>query len=154
MTNADSWQTTHQYTEPGEYTINITAYNLHSEEEYGYNKYTHNITRVITIQNPVQDWTIDFGDPSKIIDSNGRKNTMYVKISVRNNSVAAYKAFLQYSKDKPLPTDPTLECNMGDGEIVSDIRLEDLDKVDDPELLKYTIAHEYTLSGEYNISCK
>ena len=34
----------HQYLVPGEYTVNVTAYNLHSEQ-YGYVKYTHNLSR-------------------------------------------------------------------------------------------------------------
>ena len=74
VTNADPWQTTHQYAAPGEYVINITAYNLHSDESYGYNGYTDNMTRVVTIQNPVEDWIINFGNPPKIIDADGRKD--------------------------------------------------------------------------------
>ena len=34
----------YSYNDPGQYLVNITAYNLHSEP-YGYNKYTHNLSR-------------------------------------------------------------------------------------------------------------
>ena len=74
VTNAAPWETTHQYAAPGEYVINITAYNLHSDENYGYNGYTDNMTRVVTIQNPVEDWIINLGNPPKIIDTDGRKD--------------------------------------------------------------------------------
>ena len=33
--------------DPGQYLVNITAYNLHSEP-YGYNKYTHNLSRQVS----------------------------------------------------------------------------------------------------------
>ena len=78
MTNAAAWQTTHQYTEPGEYTINITAYNLHSDVEYGYNKYTHNTTRVVTIQNPVMDWDIVRGRNKALDTLNRKKNCLFI----------------------------------------------------------------------------
>ena len=77
---------------PGQYLANITAYNLHSEP-YGFNKYTHNLTRqgstgskkniwwwiifdflrVIVIQEPIQAWYIDFGTPATWLDKNGGK---------------------------------------------------------------------------------
>ena len=43
-TNAKPQQFTYSYTDPGEYVVNLTAYNLHSET-YGYVKYTHNLSR-------------------------------------------------------------------------------------------------------------
>ena len=73
VTNAAPSQFTHQYVDPGEYAINITAYNLHSDEEYGYNKFTHNMTRVVNIQNPVEFWNLNLGDPAKWLDSEARK---------------------------------------------------------------------------------
>ena len=65
---------TWQYPEPGRYLINITAYNLHSEPETGYNQYTHNTSRVVVVQIPVENFTIDFGDPPKMLDTNGGKS--------------------------------------------------------------------------------
>ena len=64
----------HVYNETDEYVINITAYNLHSDPKYGYHGFIHNITRVILTLHPVQDWTIDFGNPPRRIDSDGRNN--------------------------------------------------------------------------------
>ena len=61
----------YQYPEPGRYVINITAYNLHSEPGTGYNEYTHNMSRVVLVQIPVENFTIDFGDPPRSLDSNG-----------------------------------------------------------------------------------
>ena len=65
---------THVYNETDEYVINITAYNLHSDPKYGYHGFIHNITRVILTLHPVQDWTIDFGNPPRRIDSDGGNN--------------------------------------------------------------------------------
>ena len=69
--NAKPQQFLWQYPEPGRYVLNITAYNLHSEPEIGYNQYTHNSSRVVLVQIPVENFTIDFGDPPKSLDSNG-----------------------------------------------------------------------------------
>ena len=69
--NALPQQFLYQYPSPGRYLINVTAYNLHSEPETGYNQYTHNLSRVITVQIPVENFTIDFGDPPKALDTNG-----------------------------------------------------------------------------------
>lgn len=60
----------HVYEDVGEYTINITAYNLHSEE-YGFNKYIHNLTRIVKIQKPVENWVLNLGEPARWIDRNG-----------------------------------------------------------------------------------
>ena len=88
-----------EYTEPGTYTVNITAQNLHSEY-YGYNKYINNLTRYLKlliftyftllfflilnfreliIQHPVYSWQLDMGTKSQgylypsWIDKNGGK---------------------------------------------------------------------------------
>ena len=79
VTNAKPWSTTHEYTEPNRYLINITASNLHSDENYGYNGFIHNMTRVVIIQHPVKDWSIDFGDPAKWLDNKGRKKDDKIK---------------------------------------------------------------------------
>ena len=34
-----------RFLQPGKYTINVTAFNLHSNELYGYNKFINNMTR-------------------------------------------------------------------------------------------------------------
>ena len=60
----------HVYEDVGEYTINITAYNLHSEE-YGFNKYVHNLTRIVKIQKPVENWVLNLGEPARWLDHNG-----------------------------------------------------------------------------------
>ena len=77
-TNSASQTFTHEYSSPGEFVINVTAYNLHSDEEYGYNGYTHNMTRVIIVQNPVKDWVLNTGSPSKWLDSNGRNMKHFI----------------------------------------------------------------------------
>ena len=51
----------HQYLVPGEYTVNVTAYNLHSEQ-YGYVKYTHNLSRsdqLFVLAVPIHLCTLD-----------------------------------------------------------------------------------------------
>ena len=72
--NALPQQFIYSYPEPGRYVINVTAYNLHSEPETGYNGYTHNSSRVVTVEIPVENFTIDFGDPPKMLDTNGGKS--------------------------------------------------------------------------------
>ena len=70
-TDALPQQFIHQYSDPGRYVINITAYNLHSEPETGYIGYTHNMTRVIIVQIPVENFQIDFGPTAKWLDTDG-----------------------------------------------------------------------------------
>ena len=60
--------------QPGKYNINVTAYNLHSNELYGYNKFINNMTRwgkwaiffnflffsrTLLIQKPVENWKLE-----------------------------------------------------------------------------------------------
>ena len=37
------------FCQPGKYKINVTAYNLHSNELYGYNKFINNMTRCLPL---------------------------------------------------------------------------------------------------------
>ena len=71
VVNALPQQFVYQYAEPGRYVVNITAYNLHSEPGTGYTQYTHNMSRVVLVQIPVENFSIDFGDPPRSLDSNG-----------------------------------------------------------------------------------
>ena len=61
----------------GEFTINITAFNYHSDEDYGFVGFVHNMTRVVKAQNPVEDWILNLGGSHKRLDSNGRKKKLY-----------------------------------------------------------------------------
>ena len=63
------------FCQPGKYKINVTAYNLHSNELYGYNKFINNMTRwgqwkiffnflscvsrTLLIQKPVENWKLE-----------------------------------------------------------------------------------------------
>ena len=76
VTNALDQEFLHYYADPGRYVINVTAYNLHSEPEFGYVKYTHNMTRVINVQIPVENFTIDFGTPAKWLDTDGGQSLL------------------------------------------------------------------------------
>ena len=71
----------HIYPDVGEYTINITAYNLHSEV-FGYNKFTHNMTRTVKIQKPVENWDLNLGDPAKWIDTNGGELFVFKTVTI------------------------------------------------------------------------
>ena len=41
------------WTDEGDYLVNITLQNLHSDKEFGKNKYIHNTTNIIHVQYPV-----------------------------------------------------------------------------------------------------
>ena len=41
------------WTDEGDYLVNITLQNLHSDKEFGKNKYIHNTTNTIHVQYPV-----------------------------------------------------------------------------------------------------
>ena len=43
------------WTDEGDYLVNITLQNLHSDKEFGKNKYIHNTTNIIHVQYPVLD---------------------------------------------------------------------------------------------------
>ena len=43
-------------------TLNISAFNLHSDPMWGKVKYTHNSTQIVKIQWPVSLWTTDCDD--------------------------------------------------------------------------------------------
>ena len=63
------------FLQPGKYKINVTAFNLHSNELYGYNKFINNMTRcclsinrwtytiiifrTLLIQKPVENWKLE-----------------------------------------------------------------------------------------------
>ncbi len=46
----------HSYTIPGSYAVNATAYNLHSDEEYGHVGFTHNFSKIVHVQEPLDQW--------------------------------------------------------------------------------------------------
>ena len=58
IVNEYSWST------EGEYEVNITLENLHSEELFGHVKYIHNFTKSIHVQYPV----MDFKDDDVVLD--------------------------------------------------------------------------------------
>lgn len=58
-TNAKPQQFSHTFADPNIYTVNITAYNLHSEPTLGYVQYTHNITRLGFTLDHYADISID-----------------------------------------------------------------------------------------------
>ena len=70
---------THAYKEVGTYILNISAYNLHSEP-YGFNKYTHNMSRILQIQMPVINWELNLGDPPRWLDENGGWTLSFYKV--------------------------------------------------------------------------
>ena len=72
-TDAAPQQLWHTYKGPGKYVINITAYNLHSDKKFGFNKFVHNMTRTVFIQKPAENWELKLGDPPKWLDVNGGK---------------------------------------------------------------------------------
>ena len=41
------------WTDEGDYLVNITLQNLHSDKEFGKKKYIHNTTNIIHVQYPV-----------------------------------------------------------------------------------------------------
>ena len=53
IVNEYSWST------EGEYEVNVTLENLHSEELFGHVKYIHNFTKTIFVQYPVQEFKDD-----------------------------------------------------------------------------------------------
>ena len=68
--------------------------------------------------------------------------------------LAAYKVFLEYNENEPFPTEASVKCDMGDEKLVS-LKVDEIaEEGDVTNLLRYKIVHEYTLNGEYNISCK
>ena len=69
-TDAASQRISHSYPNVGAYIINITAYNLHSED-FGFNKFIHNMTRIVKVQRPVSNWVLNLGDPAQWIDKDG-----------------------------------------------------------------------------------
>lgn len=57
----------------GNYSVNMTAHNLHSEPVYGHVKYTHNFTQSLIVQVPVTEYT-ELA-PESWINDLGRKST-------------------------------------------------------------------------------
>ncbi|XP_023326729.1 uncharacterized protein LOC111700141 [Eurytemora carolleeae] len=94
-TNAKPQTFTHNFESEGNYTVNITAYNLHSED-YGIVGYKPNTTRTLYIQYPVKEWIIEI-DPNWL-DSDG-----------------AYVAQLVYPDNTPWPTAASYWCDWGVG---------------------------------------
>ena len=43
----------HSWSSEGDYEVNITLENLHSEEEFGHVKYIHNFSKIVHVQYPV-----------------------------------------------------------------------------------------------------
>ena len=70
-TDAKSQNFTYAFAGPGEYTINVTAYNLHKDEVYGAVGHIANMTRMVVVQQPVKEWTINM--TLTWLDTNGGK---------------------------------------------------------------------------------
>ena len=68
-TDASDQIFSHSFDTAGEYTINISAYNLHMDETYGAVGYKHNMTRTVVVQMPVVGWELDISP--NWIDTNG-----------------------------------------------------------------------------------
>ena len=60
------------YEEAGNYSVNMTAHNLHSEKVYGHVKFTHNFTQSIIVQVPILDYTDE--SEEYWINDDGRKS--------------------------------------------------------------------------------
>ena len=82
--------------QPGKYNINVTAYNLHSNELYGYNKFINNMTRwgqwtiflifsfcvsrTLLIQKPVENWKLEVISSTKIISTKCQTFQTFIKV--------------------------------------------------------------------------
>ena len=51
-----------EYSDEDKITINISAFNLHSDPDWGKVKFTHNFSQVINVQWPVENWETDCED--------------------------------------------------------------------------------------------
>ena len=58
------------YYNDGKMTVEVTAWNLHEDPDFGANKYRHNFTQIIHVQKAVMDWTF-VGDDYWIRDNGG-----------------------------------------------------------------------------------
>ena len=123
----------------GSYDINITMYNLHSNEEFGSVKYAHNFTTTIHVQNPFYDFTHYLEDSWLTLD----------------------KVDFQFTSTNELqPSRPLYyNCSWNDSTIETDV---DFNENEDYELeevsplleLKvYHFYHIYSTAGIYNPVC-
>ena len=68
----------------GQYEVNITLENLHSEELFGHVKYIHNFTKIVHVQYPV----INFEDNDIVLDWFVTDNVDFIlTLGLHNNSI-------------------------------------------------------------------
>ena len=135
--------------------INVTAYNLHSEPDFGYIKYTHNMTRIINVQIPVENFTIDFGTPAKWLDTDGGQCILAGNICFLYRSFyPAYEIFLKLdSSTSRVPTEADLECDFGDNSKLN-TKLDSLEFDNTTLEFNWKITHSYAFNGKYNVTCR
>ena len=74
----------------GEYEVNITLENLHSEELFGHVKYIHNFTKIVHIQYPV----MDFKDDDIVLDWFVTDDVDFIlKLGLQNNCTSKANFF-------------------------------------------------------------
>ncbi len=96
---------THSYAAVGDYEVNVTAHNLHSNPDYGAVGHAHNHSQVIHVQMPVEEWTTDF-------DVNDDAPTPWLN---DDGDLPFVWSYAGATDPTALPTAPRMFCTWGDG---------------------------------------
>ena len=60
---------------------------------------------------------------------------------------------MSYSENGAFPSEASVECDLGDGEVFKD-NLDDMEHEIVDGNMKYKISHAYAINGEYNVTCR
>jgi len=140
----------YSYADPGTYEVLATAYNLHSDEEYGAVKYTHNATQVIHVQKAVEEWQHEVVSPHMRDDGAFFFDWLYDAPDASSE---------ERRTATMLPTNPFMNCWWGDQTVLPQDAPVNFTGTVEPyptnaARVRYRVAYDYGAHGEYNVSCK
>ena len=136
VTDADARTQSFEFAWPtaGSYEINITMYNLHSNEEFGSVKYAHNNTKMIHVQNPFIAFTFELDE---------------------NWLVSQEVEFKFLSSSPDQPSRPLFyTCSWNDSSSESQHAFDEDNSIESsPGSFEYHLKHVYSTAGVYNPVC-
>ena len=128
--NEPSWSS------EGDYEVNITLENLHSEEEFGHVKFIHNFTKLVHVQYPV----LNFKDDEVVLD-------WFVSDEV--------DFLLTLDVGTTPPTNPYYNCTWGDSNDDYNVEFNEAINRDGDIAVgfNYHLKHVYITAGVYDVTC-
>ena len=126
----------HLWSLDGDYEVNITLENLHSEKEFGHVKFIHNFTKLVHVQYPV----LNFKDDEVVLD-------WFVSDEV--------DFLLTLDVGTTPPTNPYYNCTWGDSNDDYNVEFNEAINRDGDMAVgfNYHLKHVYTTAGVYDVTC-